>query len=319
VNLATALSGTGDVNASITEYRRAFALLPSQLFGAYVNHEYGFALVRAGRLDEARVAFERMTKEGAPNQAKGFRSLALLNMYQGKFAAATEDVRRAIALDQSDGGGVSEFRDRMYLVTTLDARGERAAAEAAWRDVAESIKKLTLDPGWLSRPTRWLARHGKIQDAQGLIALMRKTIGNTTADSSVARNLQRDRSYLDLAQAEIELASGNAKKAVALIEPVRDELKLEVSESLAAAYAASGRATDAIAAYEELLRVGRPGNELQLIWLESHVALGGLYERASRFDDARRVYSALVDQFKAGDSTLPLLRAAREGLERVAR
>ncbi len=318
VNLATAYGGSGDVDAAIPAYQKAFALLPSLFFGPFINHEYGFTLVEAGRPDDARAAFERMTKEGAPNEARGHRSLALLNMYQGKYAAATEDLRRAIALNQTQKEPVSEFRDRMYLVMNLDLRGERAAADAAWTEVHALINRLSLDPSWLWRPVQWLARHDRLREAQGLMQLMKKTIGNTIADSSVARNLELDRAFEALAQAEIELAGGRAARAVELLEPIRDVLRLQVVEPLAAAYAASGRSSDAIARYEEFLQAAHPGNELQQTRLESHVALARLYERAARREDARRLYAALVEHWKDGDSTLVPLKAARDGLQRVS-
>jgi hypothetical protein len=43
-----------------------------------------------------------------------------------------------------------------------------------------------------------------------------------------------------------------------------------------------------------------------------------LYERLNRPDDARRLYSALVERWKGGDSDLVLLKTARERLARLA-
>ena len=160
---------------------------------------------------------------------------------------------------------------------------------------------------------------GQLRDAQRLVALMEKTAGSATADSSVARNVGLDRAYVALAQAEIELASGRAARAVELLEPIRDVLKLETVESLAAAYAAAGRLPAAIGLHEELMR--KPlllGTEMQQIWLQSHASLGALYERVARPDDARRLYSALVERWKDGDSDLVLLKTVRERLSKLS-
>jgi eukaryotic-like serine/threonine-protein kinase len=319
VNLASAYAGAGDLQAAVPAYHRAFALSPPLMFGPFVNHEYGFTLIRTGRLADAEATFVRMTKEGELNKSKGHRSLALLEMYRGRYAAATAELRRAIVLDQATQESVSEFRDRMYLVTTLDARGERREADLAWTEVDRLIRRLSLDPSWLSRPVRRLARLGRVREAQGLVLLMRKTLGNTISDSSVARNLDRDRAYLELAQAEIELARGQAARAVALLEPLRELLKRELDEPLGAAYMATGRVSDAIARYEEILRGPRFGDELQQAWLDAHITLGGLYERTAQPDAARRVYSALIEQWKDGDDNLPALVAARARLASLSR
>jgi tetratricopeptide (TPR) repeat protein len=288
------------------------------MFGPYVNHEYGYTLLRAGRIGDAVATFERMTREGGVNKSKGHRSLALLNMYRGKYGAAVEELRRAIVLSQAGGEDVSEFRDRMYLVTTLDFLGDRTAADREWTRAKALIDKLSLEPAWLWRPVRRVARQRQLGEARRLLVLMKKTIGSTTADSSVARNLQLDQAYVNLAQAEIELADGHVERAIGLLEPARVVLTLELAESLALAYAAAGRSPDAIARYEELLAKGTgPANELQQTWLESRSALGNLYEHAARPDDARRMYSALVEQWKDGDANLPLLVTARERLTRL--
>ena len=320
INLASAYSGMEDVEAAIPAYQKAFTLEPAAIFGTYVNHEYGFTLIRAGRLAEAEAVFGRMKREGElAAKAKGHRSLALLQMYRGQYASASEELRGAIVLDQTYKEAISEFRDRMYLVTALDARDQRPEADAAWREVDRLINRLSLDPSWLWQPVRRLARRGQLRDARRLVALMEKTAGSATADSSVARNVGQDRAYIDLAQAEIELASGRAARAVELLEPTRDVLEQEMVESLAAAYASAGRLPAAISLHEEFLR--KPlllGTELQQIWLQSHASLGALYERVARLDDARRLYSALVEQWKDGDSDLALLRTVRERLSKLS-
>jgi tetratricopeptide (TPR) repeat protein len=321
VNLASAYSGLRNFEAAIPAYQKAFALEPSAIFGTFVNHEYGFTLIQSGRPAEAEAVFNRMKKEGEPsNRPRGHRSLALLHMYRGQYGSASDELRSAIVLDRTYKEPVSEFRDRMYLLTALDARNQRSEADVAWTEVDRLINRLSLAPNWLWRPVQRLARRGQLRDAQRLVALMQKTAGSATADSSVARDLGLDRAYIDLAQAEIELASGRPARAIELLEPTREVLKVEVLEPLAAAYTAAARLPAAISLYEEFVLRQPPllGNELQQTWLESHVALGALYERLGRSDDARRLYSALVELWKDGDSDLALLKTARERLARLA-
>ena len=321
MNLASVYSGMRKFNAAITDYQKAFALAPTLMFGPFVNHEYGFTLVQAGQLAEAEAVFSRMKKEGAPdNKARGYRSLALLQMYRGRYGSAGEELRSAIVLNRTNKEPVSEFRDRMYLLTTLDARGERREADAEWLEADRLITRLSLAPNWLWRPVQRLARRGQLRDAQRLVALMQKTAGSATADSSVARNVGLDRAYIDLAQAGIELATGQPTRALDLLEPTREVLKVEMLEPLAVVYAAAGRLPAAISLYEEFVLRNPPhlGSELQQTWLESHVVLGALYERLGRSDSARRLYSALVELWKGGDSDLVLLETARGRLKKLS-
>src|SRR5258705_2459683 len=105
-----------------------------------------------GKAAEAEAVFDRMTKEGDPPslRAKGFRSLALLEMYRGRYTVAVEQLRHAIAIDQTYDQGVSEFRDRLYLVTALNALGRSRERGAEWVYLDRCIAKLALSPDWLS-------------------------------------------------------------------------------------------------------------------------------------------------------------------------
>lgn len=68
----------------------------------------------------------------------------------------------------------------------------RRDADAAWLEAERLITTLSLDPSRLWRPIRRLSQQGQIKDAQHLLALMQKTAGRATADSSVARNYDSD-------------------------------------------------------------------------------------------------------------------------------
>ncbi len=318
VNLAGVYSIMEDYEAAVPTYQKAFALDQRLFFGPFINHEYGFTLVRIGRFSEAEDVFERMKKDGSgADRAKGYRSRALLDMYRGRYASATDQLREAIVIDQGFREEVSEFRDRMFHITALQARNQTAQVDAAWVEAHRLIARLSLSPGWLYRPVRTLARRGRIREAAQLVARMEKTMGSATADSSVARNTAEDRANLEYAQAEIAMASGRPTRAIELLGPVREVLRLEATESLANAYALSGRLPEAIASYEEFLRKPLLAGELQEIWFESHVALGRLYEQEKRPNDARRVYAKLLELWKGGDADLVLLKVARERLAKL--
>jgi hypothetical protein len=70
--------------------RQAFSLRPDLLTGIYINHEYGFTLVRLGDVEKAGGVFRTMAAQTDPSlETRGRRSLALLDMYRGRYASAT--------------------------------------------------------------------------------------------------------------------------------------------------------------------------------------------------------------------------------------
>ena len=176
------------------------------------------------------------------------------------------------------------------------------------------IAKLALTPDWLSLPVRMHARHGRLADARRLIDLMTKTAGLSVADASVARNTSLDQAYLDLATAEVEMASGRPERAVALLEPASLILKEGSIESLARAYAATGKSDQAIGHYEEFVNATRVGNETQEIWQAAVIwDLAELCDRAGSIEDSRRMYCSLVERWKDGDPESAAARAGQGG------
>jgi DNA-binding SARP family transcriptional activator/TolB-like protein len=95
INLATAASGLHDYPGALAAYRRAFALDSSLETTQNLNNEYGGALVRAGRPDEARATFAKMLAKDPFSRMRGHRSLAYLALHRGRFAGAAEELAEA--------------------------------------------------------------------------------------------------------------------------------------------------------------------------------------------------------------------------------
>jgi tetratricopeptide (TPR) repeat protein len=320
VNLASCLSGMGRLDEAVTAYHQAFALDPPLALEVFINHEYGFTLVKLGRLDEAARMFERMKQSAAPvDKAKGFRSAALLQMFRGHYGAAVSELQAAIALNQTHREVVSEFRDRMYLIAAYEATSRSREARAEWAAVHRLIAASSLSPSWLWRVVRTQARSGRLNEARRELDRMHEWAGKATAASGVSRNVPDDVVYISVAEAEVALAQGRTAEALERIEAAHLHLKMpETLFTLAAAYAAAGRLDQAITRYEELLSKPPLGYEVQELWLEAHLALGQLYERQQRIADATRTYQALADRWKDADSDAVLLRNVRARLEALA-
>ena len=315
VNLATAYGGLDDYASALTSYDRAFQLTPSLILGIFINHEYGFTLVKAGRLAEAEAVFERMKTEAPPSQqARGYRSAAFLEMCRGRYAAAIQQLHRSIALHRTHKASVSEYRDRVILFSALRASGQTRAADEEWKAIEPLPRSLTLGPEWLWNLSKQLARSGRRDEASRLVGLMRQTSANATAASAANRNAASDDAYIELASAELDLAAGRPERALERLDRAATLKLPDLLESQAVALVAAGKPDEAMRRYEELLRDPPLGNESQEVFFRSHVALAQLYDRAGRSADAARLYASLLDRWKDADPDLPLLLLARTRL-----
>jgi eukaryotic-like serine/threonine-protein kinase len=317
VNLATCYMGLRRYREGVDEYERAFAVDPELLTGEFVNSEYGFTLVQLGQIDKASETFAKMVAAG--NKARGLRSLALLDMYRGRYAAALPRLREAILISQTNGARVSEYRDRLFLVRALDAGGLSDAAGAELAVIDRLIAQTALGPEWISMAAKIEARRGRLPQVRKLLETMSKTGADMTAGSSTNRDAARDTMYFDLVRGEIALAERRPADAVARFEAARivDPRLPSTIESLAAALAAAGRLDEAVARYEELIAWRPLGNEGQEDWLRAHVRAGELYERLGRAGDARRTYEQLLTIWKDGDSQIAARTEAEAGLAKL--
>ena len=316
VNLATAYSALDQFKESVEQYQRAFDLNPSFRTDSLVNHEYGFVLVRLGDVDGAAANFSRMLAEkSTANQARGQRSLALLEMYRGRYAAAIPHLGQAVVINKTNSARVSEYRDRLYLARAYQAKGMAQPFAIELDAVHRLALDSTLAPEWLRRLGKVQARAGRVGQARTILALMSKTAGDATASSSVNRNAAAEGAHFDVVRGEIELGEGRAPKAVEflqsayVIDPQTDTL-----DSLAAALLGAGQLEEAAKRYEEILARSDAGNESQEQTLNAQVRLAEISARLGRPDRARALCEAFLAQWKAADDDLVLLKDARKVL-----
>lgn len=84
----------GDIAGAVRQYRIATLIEPTDLRGL---NEMGELLLRNGRLDEARGAFERSLRV-APNQANAWNGIGTTRALQGDFDRAIEAFLAALAI-----------------------------------------------------------------------------------------------------------------------------------------------------------------------------------------------------------------------------
>jgi tetratricopeptide (TPR) repeat protein/predicted Ser/Thr protein kinase len=319
VNLASTLSGQQQYAAAREAYQRSFDITPTMLTETFVNHEYGFTLVRAGDLEGAADAFRKMKAVTEPRDRKprGLRSLALLEMYRGRYASAIEELRQAILLHTTYGFATSEFRDRMFLARALEAKGLHAQSQTELAAVRVLTARQTFGPEWLTALGRFEARSNRAGDARKTLAQVEKVAGNTLTETSINRNIQQDQQQLLELKGEIARAEGRFDEAVTLLQSVAGNRAADFIYGLASALQGAGRLDDAAREYERLLARQPLGLEAQEDWLAAHVRLGEVYERLNRPADARTQYERLLALWKDGDPDLKLRAQATAGLGRL--
>jgi serine/threonine protein kinase/tetratricopeptide (TPR) repeat protein len=319
VNLATTLSGQQRYQEAREAYQKSFALYPGMLTETFVNHEYGFTLVRAGDIDGAADAFRKMKTVIEPrgHKPRGHRSLALLEMYRGRYSSAIEELRQSILLHQTYGFGLSEFRDRLFLARALDAKGLTAASRAEVTAARALAVRLTVGPEWLTNVGRFDSRAGRAGDARQILASVEKVAGETLTETSVSRNLQQDQLHVMELKGEIARVEGRFAEAITLLQSAAGGRASEAIYGLAFALEAAGRFDESAREYQRLLALQPLGTEAQEDWLAAHVRLGEVFEQLNRHPDARQQYEKLLALWEGGDEDLKLRAQATAGLARL--
>jgi tetratricopeptide (TPR) repeat protein len=303
INVATCYNMMGGYTEALSFYQRGFELQPDWITSENLNHEYGYALVGAGQLEKAREVFTLML--GKPNQRfRGLRSLALLDLYEGKYKAAQPFLAEAIRINERAGDRLAAARNHFFLSRLLEGQGDRAG-EA--RELSAAMKDLQDLKGnaWLgSHVGVAAARAGRLGEAERILIWVRD---NTDRKSS---KQARDEDRLE---GEVALATGNVARAIVLLAQADQESSSPLTvESLARAYDRAGRHEEAISQYESLLkRFGESiGWEAQQPWLAAHIALAEDYAARGDVEAASVTAKELLRIWKDADAGLPLLQKA---------
>jgi tetratricopeptide (TPR) repeat protein len=320
INIATCYTSMSNYAEAIPNYLKAIEIHPNFLTEISINHEFGFTYVDAGEIPKAEETFRKMlSMPEASKQAQGHRSLALLNMYQGRYSAAIEHLRDAIVLNKTANRILSEYRDRCYLTAAYKVKGmiDEFKAEIT------AVRQLTVDtqfsPGWLSIAAKMYARNGMTEEASQFLEEISARISDHTAESGFGRSGQGDRAAYNLIKGEIEIANKNYDDVVDLFLLAnklddRSELALE---SLAHGYVAQGNSDKAIDTYQELIGKRQLGGEYQEYWILAHYQLGKTYEHKGEIEKAIEFYEKFLDIWRDADPDLPALVDAQGRLAKL--
>ncbi len=306
INLATCYSGLKKYPEALKAYAKAFEAEPTWLTLGNLNHEYGFALVEAGRLTEAREVFTKALPTNSRTAA--LRSLAMLDLCLGKYASAKKSLDEAILLNIAGKAGLSEARNHLYMAILLDGQG-RASSALQELDKGSKIMETIQPQVWLtSRLGVAYVRGGELPKAVRALEKIRK---------EAQMNVAAQAGEVNRLEGEIELAKGNRAKAVEFLtvadRQYQPSIRSFTIESLARAYRLAGDASASIAQYEQLLdRENKSlGFETQQDWLGAHYHLARLYQSQGQKEKAQRLVDKLLQLWSEADPELPLLRDTR--------
>lgn len=313
INLAISYLQLAKYDEAVRHYQRAFTLQPSLLTLENLNHEYGKALLFAGKPDEARAVYDSMLAGSIDQRARGHRSLGLLAMIRGRYGEAIERFRDAVLLSQGPNRELTEARNRLFLASAQQEKGWRDSATAQMRSAHALFRRAYFEPMFLWFLGKALARDGQLALASEVLDTLRR---RARPDNP------QDRANVLALGGEVALAQGRADSAARLLQLAYtiDSSSL-VKESLASALARAGDPTLAARLYESLLANGEGwyGAEAEQYALAAPLAAGALYERANDLSRARAAYEQVLTRWAQGDTDLVTMRASRAALERLRR
>jgi pentatricopeptide repeat protein len=320
INIATCYLGLQQYEKAIEYYEKGFELRPEFITGDFINDEYGFTLVRMGQLQKARDVFDQMLASGEVwKKARGYRSIALLNMYQGKLSEAASNLKQAISINRSDDRQTSEYRDRMYLAEICRLQGRTSEFISELNAAERMLSESQFAPSWISMLAKIYARMGKLEKASQLSAEIISQADNVTALSGIDRSENGDQSDIALIKGEIALAKGNIADAIESFEVSLhwEPRNAYLLESLATAYRQTGQLTEAAEKYEEIISEFRLGNEEQTIWILAHNELGNIYRDLGNVEKAREYYDRFLNIWKEADEGITVLQEARDEIRKL--
>jgi tetratricopeptide (TPR) repeat protein len=298
INIATSHGAMGEYQKSIEYYLKAFALNPILLTITNINHEFGFTYVKMGEFEKAREVFEKMTNGPDNLKPSGYRSLALLAMYRGKISEAIDHLKESILINKTNGWGLSEFRDRLFLATAYKTKGIIPEFYEELNKVNELPKGEITEPWWYCIYGKFLIRDGKIKKTERILNELSVRINEGN---------RSDQAASDILKGEIEFAKENTTESLELIingiKLLRNSYTLE---SIANFYYTTGDLDKAISSYKEILEIKDfYGLEAQEYWIKAHYYLGRLYEKKAEYEQAVKYYKEFLNIWKDGDKDLP--------------
>jgi eukaryotic-like serine/threonine-protein kinase len=303
IEMATAYLTLDQLPQALQAYSEAFRLDPHWLTAGNTSREYGSVLVQSGEEPKAQQVFTDMLEKPETRES-GMRSLAMLDLYHGRYAEGQKRFRECLLILQNQQAPLSVARVHLWLAFVAEGQGDTRAEtqelDTAMQDFKAIGPKVIIGT-WIGQA---YARSGSLDKARKIEVIVAPLTDDKSAEQS---------GYLHLLQGEIALAQKNNDKAIELFTLSNKENPTALSaEALAHAYQQAGRTNEAITAYEQFLSQQNRALlwEPQQRWLAAHYALGVDYLARGDRDKAKKTIRQLLDLWKGADPNLPLRKQA---------
>jgi tetratricopeptide (TPR) repeat protein len=306
IELATAYNNLDQYPQSIQAYEKAFSIDRGMLVAGNVNREYGFTLVLNNQTAKAEQVFSALLQGDPATAANGERSLAFLDLYEGKYASARQHLMQAL---EKTNDPYSLARIRYMLAVVAAGQGNR-------REQVAQLDRILANFGALGQKVQYGAlvgqayvRAGEIEKARKIVAMITPLV-NSRSEQQVA--------YAQLLKAEIAAAGGDYQSALKFLKPpdpdAGDSTAVLTRESLAHIYQKMGNLDQAIDWNLQFLRNGNGG---AIGWEPQQQVFEALYNGAWEYEQRNAPTSAtshlnvLLHLWKDADPNLPLLKQAK--------
>jgi len=228
LELATAYKTLGRFQEAIDAYTQAFQIDHSIMTSGDVRREYGIALILNGEIPKAEAEFTSLLSNQSTRES-GLRSLALLDLYRGKYASARPLLEEALTYDEGlKTEPVSVAREHLQLAILAQGEGDTRMAQRELDASMTNFKALSpkvILGAWIGSE---YARVGLARQAEQI---------EKTIEPLVDGKNPEQIAYGHYLQGEIALRHGENDKAIQLFSLSDQEKSTPFSmEGLARAY-----------------------------------------------------------------------------------
>lgn len=304
IGIATTYRMIGNFPAALKAYSNAFAIDSQWLIAGDINREYGFTLVANGEEQKAAQVFSALLDKPETRE-NGVRSLAFLDLYDGRYASAKSRLEQSLDILKKSSGPLSVARVHLLLAIGAEGRGDAKGQQQELDAALFNFKEIQPKVVFGSMVGDFCARAGFLEKAQKIEALI-----TPLADQ---RNLEQ-MGYLHLLEGEIALSLRQRDKAIELLKRSDKENRTGLSiEALAHAYQQFGEIDEAVDSYNRMLNAPDRslGWEPQQRWRAARYTLARDYASRGDRQKARETLAPLLNLWKNADPNLPLLKDAK--------
>ena len=307
IEMATAYSTLGNFAAAVQAYSHAFQIEPDQLTAGNVNREYGMALIGDGEEQKAVAVFSDLL-ERPDKREDGLRSLALLDLYHGRYSGAQARLQQALQVDENGHNVFAAARIHFLMAVVAEGMGDSPTRLQQLDAAAADLKDIGPKVEWGSIVGQEYVRAGALAKAAKLAEFI-----TPLADAHDSEQI----GYVHLLRGAIAAEKGETAKAVVELMPITDpRYGRSVNglgiEALAHAYQLSGNLEQTIVWYEKLASPLGPLAfwEPQQRWASTRYQLAVDYQERGQTEKAQQTLAMLLDSWKDADANLPLRKAA---------